>query len=399
MCGGKKFKLVIDFGKNPLVNGLIEKKDLGGKEPVFPLVVNRCQNCSLVQVTNVVDSNEIYRDIDYLYFSGDMPGLKEYFQEYANDIKKRFLSPGDLVVEIGSNDGLMLGMFKDAYTILGVDPSSNVVVRALKNNVPTLSDFFHNRLAASMVKEFGNAKVVFGNNCIAHLNNLREVMAGVQTLLAKNGVFVVECNYWGQMVKTKNYALIYHDHFSYFSLKNWMDFAPGFGMNVFDAIVTPAQGGTLRVFMKKGNAAMTPRCKKLYEEEIATNLNSQATSDRYRKEVLAEAKKLHALVADLRFAKKKTIAGYGAAAKGFSVLKLAGINEKHIDYFVDDSPAKQGKYTPVSHIPVISRKEAAQKLPDYFFITAPSYEQIIIGKEDAFRQKGGKFITTDSRII
>ena len=178
-----------------------------------------------------------------------------------------------------------------------------------------------------------------------------------------------------------------------------MDFAPGFGMNVFDAIVTPAQGGTLRVFMKKGNAAMTPRCKKLYEEEIATNLNSQATSDRYRKEVLAEAKKLHALVADLRFAKKKTIAGYGAAAKGFSVLKLAGINEKHIDYFVDDSPAKQGKYTPVSHIPVISRKEAAQKLPDYFFITAPSYEQIIIGKEDAFRQKGGKFITTDSRII
>ena len=399
MCGGKKFKLVIDFGKNPLVNSLIEKKDLAGREPVFPLVVKRCQACSLVQVTDIVDSHEIYKNVDYLYFSGDMPGLKEYFQEYANDIQERLLTPGNFVVEIGSNDGLMLEMFKEKYKILGVDPSSNVVVRALKNNIPTVSDFFNERLAQSIAREFGQANVVYGNNCIAHLNNLRDLMGGVEALLAKNGVFVVECNYWGGMVKNKNYALIYHDHFSYFSLKNWVDFAPRFGMKVCDAIVTPAQGGSLRVFMKKGTAAMTARCKKLYQEEIATNLNSQATCDRYRKDVLLEAKKLHALVADLRFAKKKIIAGYGAAAKGFSVLKLAGINEKHINYFVDDSPAKQGKFTPVAHIPVISRKEADRKLPDYFFITAPNYERIIVAKEDTFRKNGGKFITVDSRII
>lgn len=399
MCGATKFKLVIDFGKNPLVNGLIEKKDLGNREQVFPLVVRRCQNCSLVQITDVVDSDKIYRDIDYLYFSGDMPGLKEYFGEYAEDIKKRFLKKGDFVVEIGSNDGAMLEAFKDGYRVLGIDPSSNVVVRALKNNIPTLSDFFNTRLAKSIAMEFGKAQVIYGNNCIAHLNDLRDVMGGVETLLARNGVFIIECNYWGEMVKTKNYALIYHDHFSYYSLKNWIDFAPRFGLKVFDAIVTPAQGGTLRVFMKKGNAAMTARCKKMYQEELATHLNSQATSDRYRKEVLAEAKKLHALITDLRFAKKKTIAGYGAAAKGFSVLKLAGINEKHIDYFVDDSPAKQGKYTPVTHIPVISRKEAEHKLPDYFFITAPNYEKIIIAKEEKFRANGGKFVTVDSRII
>lgn len=398
MCGGKKFKLVIDFGKNPLVNSLIEKKDLKGREPVFPLVVNRCQSCSLVQVTDVVDSHEIYKNVDYLYFSGDMPGLKDYFQEYANDVRERLLAHGDFVVEIGSNDGLMLEMFKDKYKILGVDPSSNVVVRALKNGIPTVSDFFNNRLANSIAREFGQAKVVYGNNCIAHLNNLRDLMGGVEALLAKSGTFIVECNYWGGMVRNKNYALIYHDHFSYFSLKNWMDFAPKFNMKVFDAVVTPAQGGSLRVFMKKGNAAMTARCKKLYQEELSADLNSQAACDRYRKEVLTEAKKLHALVADLR-GQKKIIAGYGAAAKGFSVLKLAGINGKHIDYFVDDSPAKQGKYTPVTHIPVISRKEAERRLPDYFFITAPNYEKIIIAKEEKFRANGGKFVTVDSRII
>ena len=144
---------------------------------------------------------------------------------------------------------------------------------------------------------------------------------------------------------------------------------------------------------------MTPRCKKCYQEEIINKLNSQETCDRYRNAVLAEAKKLHVLITDLRFSKKKIIAGYGAAAKGFSVLKLANITGKHIDYFVDDSPAKQGKFTPVTHIPVISRKEADRKLPDYFFITAPNYEKIIIAKEEKFRQNGGKFITVDSRII
>lgn len=399
MCGGKKFKEVINFGKNPLVNSLIEKKDLRQKEPVFPLVVKRCEHCSLVQVTDIVDAHEIYRNADYLYFSGDMPGLKDYFREYANEAEAAILTPGDFVVEIGSNDGIMLEMFAKKYRIFGVDPSSNVVVRALKNNIPTLSDFFSARLAASIEREYGKAKFIYGNNCIAHLNNLRDLMDGVALLLAEGGVFAVECNYWGGMVKNKNYALIYHDHFSYFSLKNWMDFAAKYGLQVYDAVVTPAQGGSLRVFMKKGKAPMTARCKALNQEELDTKLNSQATCDRYRKDVHAEAKKLNALVSSIRFKQKKKIAGYGAAAKGFSVLKLAGINQKHIDYFVDDSPAKQGKYTPVSHIPVISRRDAEGKLPDYFFITAPNYEKIIIAKEDEFRKNGGKFITVDSRII
>lgn len=401
MCEGTRFQTVINFGMNPLVNSLIEKEDLDKTEPVFPLVVKRCEQCGLVQIKDIVDSHEIYKNVDYLYFSGDMPGLSKYFMEYAQDLNERFLQDDGqngkkLVVEIGSNDGTMLKFFPHCRT-LGVDPASNVVARALKNGILTIAEFFTERLAKSIKREFGKAKVIYGNNCIAHLNDLRDLLRGVVELLDDDGVFAVECNYWGGMVKNKNYSLIYHDHFSYFSAQNWVDFGKQFGLSVFDAWVTPAQGGSLRIFLDRGKRERTERCKVLLQEEAETKLNTYETCKRYKKEVEEEAKKLGECIARIK-AEGKTIAGYGAAAKGFSVLKLAGIDERHLEYFVDDSPAKQGKYTPVSHIPVISREEAESRLPDYFFITAPNYEAVIIEKE---KERGyqGKFITVDCRIL
>ncbi len=399
ICDGKKFMTVIDFGDNPLVNSLIEEKDLDKSEEVYPLVVEQCQNCKLVQIVNPVDSDEIYRGVDYLYFSGDMPGLKKYFEDYAQDLKTRFLNQDDLVVEIGSNDGLMLECFKYSNRILGVDPSSNVVLRAIKAEVPTLSDGFSSRIAKSIEREFGKAKLIYGNNCIAHIHDLRDLMEGVSSLLTDDGVFVVECNYWGAMVKNKNYALIYHDHFSYFTATDWTKFAEEFGLKAFDAIVTPAQGGSLRIFMTKDkDREVSNNLFGLLKEEIDTDLQSYETCKKYRENCIEEANKLFSLIEGLK-ADGKRIAGYGAAAKGFSVLKLAGINQKHLEYFVDDSPAKQGKYTPVSRIKVISRAEAQDKLPDYFFITAPNYKDVIIEKEAEFKKTGGKFITIESEIL
>ena len=392
-CQGTKFTKVLNMGENALVNSLIEKEDLGKKDETHPLEMVRCEKCSLVQLKNPIDSNKIYKDVDYLYFSSDMPGLSDYFKEYAEDLKDRFLSVGDFVVEIGSNDGIMLEHFVDKCLILGVDPATNVVLRALKVGVPTVPLFFNERLGKQIAFEWGKAKVMFGNNCIAHIDDLDGVMKGVSALLTDDGVFVVECNYWGGMVKNKNYSLVYHDHFSYFSLKNWADIANKYGLQVFDAVVTPAQGGSLRVFMGKGAVTMTKRCLGLIKEEVVSKLNSREVAEKYGKDCIEEAKKLHDVVVGIKKG-GKSIAGYGAAAKGFSVLKLAGIDQRHIDYFVDDSPAKQGKYTPVSHIPVVSRSERPD--PDYFFITAPNYGQQIMAKEKDFK---GKFILCDSSIV
>jgi len=399
ICEGKNFMTVIDFGDNPLVNSLIEEKDLDKSEEVYPLVVEQCQDCKLVQIVQPVDSDEIYRDVDYLYFSGDMPKLDDYFFEYAQNLRRRFLTDeNSFVLEIGSNDGLMLSNFTDRHRVLGVDPASNVVLRALKNNIPTLSDGFSSRIAKSIVREFGKARLIYGNNCIAHIDNLRDLMEGVSLLLEDDGVFVVECNYWGAMVKNKNYALIYHDHFSYFTATDWTKFAEQFGLTAFDAIVTPAQGGSLRIFMSKDKREPSNQLLGLLKEEVDTKLQDIETVRQYRDDVVGEAQKLHDLIVDLKD-QGKSIAGYGAAAKGFSVLKLADIDQRHLNYFVDDSPAKQGKYTPVSRIKVISRAEAQERLPDYFFITAPNYQDIIIEKEAEFVKNGGKFITIKSEII
>lgn len=388
------------MGRNPLVNSLLSIDQLKEKEETYPLKVVRCPDCSLVQVEKPIDAHKIYTEQDYLYFSSDMPGLSEYFAEYANDVIERFLPTKEgLVVEIGSNDGIMLTLFgKQDCAVLGVDPAVNVAVRAMARGIPTLPLFFEERVASLIVREMGQAKVIYGNNCIAHIDDLDSVMKGVQALLAPDGVFIVECNYWGGMVKNTNYALVYHDHFSYFSLKNWVDYAPKFGLEVFDAVVTPAQGGSLRVFMSFGGREKTDRFNELLKEEHDTLLNTKEVAQKYGKACLTEAGKLSQLVKGLR-ANGKRIAGYGAAAKGFSVLKLANIGRDEIDYFVDDSPAKQGKYTPVTHIPVISREAAEGRLPDYFFITAPNYAQTIMEKEKEFVKGGGKFILVSSSIV
>lgn len=402
ICGENNFKKVIDFGKNPLVNSLLEKKDLDKPEKVYPLVVEQCQSCFLVQIVEPIDSKKIYQDQDYLYYTGDMPQNSEYiksFDSLVEEIEKKHSKQGDLIVEIGSNDGFVLKKFKKR-NILGVDPSTNIVIRALKNGVPTLCAPFNEHNAKNIASDFGQAQVIGGANCLAHIDNIKDVMRGVNKLLLYNGIFWAECNYWGGMVKSHHYALIYHDHYSYFTLKNWVDLLKQFGMKVFDAYITNAQGKeglSLRLYACRNQVkkAPTKRFIKLITKEKNSRLNSYKTAQKFEKSCRKEAQKLKKVVESIK-TKGKTIAGYGAAAKGFSVLKLAGIDQRHLDFFIDDSPAKQGKYTPITHIPIISRKEA--NLPDYFFITAPNYEKVIIEKE---RKAGfqGKFLTIDSRII
>jgi novobiocin biosynthesis protein NovU/D-mycarose 3-C-methyltransferase len=346
---------------------------------------------------NPVSSEKIYQDQDYLYYTGDMPQQSQYmlaFNGLVADIE-RMTSSGDFIVEIGSNDGTVLKKFKERK-ILGVDPAVNVAVRAIARGVPTLSAQFNERTAVNIAKEFGQAKVIGGANCLAHIDDIHSVMKGVKALLAKDGIFWVECNYWVGMVKEKHYALIYHDHCSYFTLKNWVDLAKMYGLNVFDAYVTEAQGEGLSLRLYAGyNKKPTERFSSLLGED--KKYHNYETAQRYCREVVEEAKRLGSLIREL----KGVVAGYGAAAKGFSILKLAGLDGRHIKFLVDDSPAKQGKYSPVTHIPVISRAEAEKELPDYFIILAPNYANVIVEKEknSEFRKRGGKFIVPTGDIL
>ena len=392
ICGETDFEKVIDMGKQPKVNSLLDS--VMEEAQTFPLVVVQCAKCGLVQILKSINANEIYRQEDYLYYSSNMPGLGVYFQSYADKLKKvSSLKKGDLVVEIGSNDGIMLKNFDEPR--LGVDPSTNVVVRALKNGVTTISDFFSHRLAKTIVKEYGKAKLIYANNCIAHIDNIHDIMNGVTELLSEDGVFAIECNYWGSMVDNFNYALIYHDHFSYFTVSDWKNIALMHGLTIFDAELTPAQGGSLRVFLSKKAFKQTSTLIQLDCYEREKNFKNVKTASYYRHGVMGEAKKLRNTIMDF-YTKGKIIAGYGAAAKGFSLLSLANIG-KEISYFVDDSPSKQGKYTPVHKIPVVKRDERED--PDVFVITAPNYSSVIIEKEETFLKNGGLFILHDGTVV
>ncbi len=391
MCGANDFKTVIDMGVHPLVNSLVAKADLDKEDPRFPLVVKQCMACMLVQLVEIVDAHDIYKGQDYLFFSSDMPGLSDYFGQYVKDDLRPHLRLGDLVVEIGSNDGVLLQHLRGDYRMLGVDPSTNVALRAIKKGIPTVPLFFTEDLARQIVNEYGRAKAIVANNCIAHLNGLDDLMRGVSRLLADDGVFIIECNYWGGMVENTNYSLIYHDHYSYFSAKVWLGFAQKYSLRPFDAWVTPAQGGSLRLFLCKDERMSTRRFERLLSREQTTGLNTYETSERYRDNVLRAANALRQEVDSIKAA-GLTIAGYGAAAKGFTILTMSGIGKEHISYFVDDSPAKQGWYTPVEHIPIITRAEAEVRRPDVFLVLAPNYADVIVKKEQDFLKAGGKIV-------
>ena len=406
-CGGNSLSEFLDLGNHPLVNSLLTKEEVesGNADKTYPLKLSFCNNCHLVQLTEMLPSEMIYKDVDYLFFSSDMPTLSEYFKDFADELyKKGYLipaqknsdgsfTPSGLFVEIGSNDGVLLKHIENPK--LGVDPALNVTLRALKNYQPTIPEFFTEKVAKTIVKEYGKAKVIAGFNCIAHTSDINDLMKGVDALLDEDGVFVVEANYWGGMVKNKNYALIYHDHYNFFTLGVWENFLTKFGMKVFDVEVTPAQGGSLRLFICKDNQQSRPetaRLSVLREEESATKLNYFTTCLNYAKDVEMMKEKFQSMVRDLNIDKKK-LALYGVAAKGLTVLTYTGLGKEVFPYGVDDSPAKQGYFTPVSHIPIISREQITE-YPDYFIVLAYNYIDAIKEKPEIIKYlaEGGHLI-------
>ena len=402
MCGSENLGEVLDLGTHSLVNSYIRGEDLEKDEEIFPLVVKQCKDCKLVQMLETIDPVGIYTTGNYMYFSTDVPGLKDYFEEYASDLFERFIKDDDLVIEIASNDGILLDFVRKRARVLGVDAAPNAVLKALKKGIPTFPSLFGFKTAELVSREFGQADVVMANNCIAHVDDLDDFMKGVDLLLKPDGIFIFETGYWGTMVKTANYEQIYHDHFSYYSVEVWRKYAAKFGMRVFDAVVTPAQDNcAVRVFLCRDDRPETERLMEIVKDEALNGANDYDASLRYQSEVKLAWKNLKDTLTRLK-AEGSKIAAYGASAKGGTIARAADIGDGLIDYYVDDSESKQGLYTPIYHIPILSREEAEKDKPDYFLILAVNYAENIMAKEADFHTEGGKFIVprgTDIQII
>ena len=393
LCKSKNLEKVLDFGKTPTANSFLKKSQLRDKEDFFPLAVNFCKNCGQLQLSHVVSPEIMFRH--YVWVSSTSPVTVKHFEEYAKSVfNNLLLKKGDLVVEMGSNDGVLLKPFKKlGMRVLGVDPARNVAKRATKEGIPTLPHFFNTKVAKQIAKKYGRGKVIAANNVFAHINDLDEIVKAVGELLDKDGAFVIEAPYNIDLVEKNLFDIVYHEHLSYLAIKPLDKFFVNHGMQIFDVVKKDVHGGSVRVYVKFKEAKYKVKgsVKKFIDLEKKKKLFNIDTYRRFARKIEENKIKLSKLLRKLK-KEKKSIAGYGAPAKSTTLLHHFNLGTETLDFIADDSPFKQGLFTPGKHIPVISPKEIYTKNPDYLLILAWNFADSVMKMHEKYKKAGGKFI-------
>lgn len=393
VCKSKKISKVLNFGPTPLANAFLKKEQLDLAEDFYPLDVFFCENCNFLQLGQVVSPKLLFSN--YVYVSSTSPVFVNHFSNFAKEVFSRFsLNSKSLVIDIGSNDGILLKPFKKLGSrVLGIEPASHIVKLAIANGVESISDFFSAKLAKEIVKKKGKAKIITATNVFAHIDDLDEVIHGLDTLLTDDGVFIIESPYLIDFLEKRYFDLVYHEHLSYWSLKPLVTLFKRFQMEVFAVKKVEAHGGSIRVFIKrkKSHYEISKSIEDFLKKERLMRLEKKDTYINYGKKILENRLKLTELLVKLK-RKGKRIIGYGAPAKSNTLLNYFKIGQEFIDYIIDDSPFKQGLYTPGTHIPVVSAAKLEKDNPDYVMILAWNFSESIQKRLSWFKSRGKNFI-------
>ncbi|MDE2020493.1 MAG: methyltransferase domain-containing protein, partial [Patescibacteria group bacterium] len=380
-----------DLGRTPPANAYLRQEDLGKPEPQFPLAIYFCRSCTLVQLLDVVDPDILFKG--YHFLTGASTPSVEHFEQYAKEAVKPFLdSKDDLVIDIGGNDGVLLGYLKDDARVLNVDPADNLAKFSEEKGVPFYPAFFSSAVAAELVEKYGQAKVVTANNVFAHVDPLRDVFKGVAELIGEDGVFIFEVHWVKHLVETGCFDQIYHEHLCFHSLHALKRLVELSGMQVFDVDIVPMQGQSLRVFAAKHRPA-TQNVARVLAEEEAAGLTTEDAYHAFAATVEKNKKTLLELLRSLK-AEGKRIVGYGAPAKSTTLLHYYGLGTETLEYLTDTTPLKQGLYSPGKHIPIVPPERLLEDTPDYILLLAWNFKDAILKKEQPLRDKGVKFIIT-----
>ncbi len=389
ICEGKTFTKILDLGAMPPANAFLSKDKLETKETAFPLVLYFCRKCTLVQLRHVVNPDILFKN--YPYQTSASAPLVAHFKKLAEDIRlKHLTSKNDLVVEIGSNDGSLLENLKGSATILGVDPANPMVAIAAEKGVPTLTAFFSDRTADEIKNKHGKAKVIIANNVLAHIDDIHSVFRGIVKLLTPNGVFVFEAHWVGNLLGEGGFDQSYHEHLCYFSLHAISALAKKFKLKVLNVTLVPIHGQSIQVTLgKTGTPEKTVAAFMKKERDLGLKLSKTYTQ--FAKKVSDNKEALLGLLKELRSQGKK-IVGYGAPAKGNTLLNYLGVGIETLDFITDTTPSKQGLYAPGSHIPILPPNVLVSAKPDYILLLSWNYAEEILKKEGGLREAGVKFI-------
>lgn len=393
LCRSADLTRFLSLGPQPLANSFLKPEEEAAPEPFFPLDVHLCGGCGLVQMRDVVSPDAMFKH--YLYVSSTSPVFVAHFEKFAQDVWAALgLAKGDVTVDIGSNDGILVKPFKAlGARALGVDPAENVAALANAAGLETVCAYFGPETARELARKKGRAKAATGCNVFAHVNDLDSFLAGLDELLTDDGVFMPEFPYLADFYEQNLFDTVYHEHLSYLAVAPLLPYFEKRGFSVFDAWRVPTHGGSLRLFVQR-KGAKRPRAKavdELLALEKRLKLGELTTWKEFAERVEKNKGELLRLLRGLR-AQGKRIVGYGAPAKGNTLLNYFGIGPGILEAVVDDSPLKQGLLTPGTHIPVVAGSELARRKPDYVFILAWNFADPIVKKLADFQKGGGKFI-------
>lgn len=392
-CNAPLVRTFVDLGVQPLANSYISSDQDRASEAFYPLHVRVCDSCLLVQLPELASAKDIFSD--YAYLSSASSSWLEHCRRFVGEISARFpLRKDELVVEVASNDGYLLRFFVEAgQRVLGIEPAANVAAIAEKAGVPSLARFFGLALADELVGRGQSAGLVVANNVLAHVPDINDFVKGFRRLLAPRGVLSVEFPHLLQLIRRNQFDTIYHEHFSYLSLAVVNRIFAAHGLRVFDVQQLTTHGGSLRVLACRDDdqRAVGPGVDAVLGLEAEAGLGAITAYASYTERVQQTKWALLDLLIGLRRAGKR-IVGYGAPAKGNTLLNYCGIRTDLLDYTVDRNPLKQGKLLPGTHIPVRAPEAILTDRPDFVLILPWNLETEIVAEMSAIRGWGGRFI-------
>ncbi len=379
----------------PLANAYLTAADLKRPEPFYPLRLLVCEECFLVQVEESVSPERLFRD--YAYFSSYSDSWLKHAQAYADMAVERFrLDARSRVVEVASNDGYLLQFFaRKGMEVLGIDPAANVAAVADAHGIPTIVEFFGRAVARRLAAEGKQADLLVGNNILAHVPNLSDFVGGLAALLKPQGVLTMEFPHLVRLIDENQFDTIYHEHFSYFSLTTARKVFAAHGLSLFDVEELPTHGGSLRVFVRAGgdeSRPVTSRVTALLDREERSGLAAPEIYQSFSEKVKATKRRLLEFLIAAKDA-GKSVAGYGAPAKGNTLLNYCGIGTDFIEWTVDRSPHKHGHFLPGTHIPIHHPDMVRRAKPDYLVILPWNLKDEIVEQMSYIREWGGKFVT------
>jgi 2-polyprenyl-3-methyl-5-hydroxy-6-metoxy-1,4-benzoquinol methylase len=392
---------MVDLGMSPLANAYLTAEQLHQMEPFYPLHVYVCEHCWLAQLEAFTAPESIFSD--YAYFSSYSDSWLQHAKAYVEMAVERFnLSATSHVVELASNDGYLLQYFvARGIPVLGVEPAANVAAAAQQRGIQTLVRFFGEGLAQQLVAHGTQADLVVGNNVLAHVPQLNDFVRGLKIVLKPHGVITMEFPHLLRLMAEKQFDTIYHEHFSYFSLRTVRAVFAAHGLTLFDVEELPTHGGSLRIYARHSEDAshpVSPRVAELLGREEAAGLQCVSTYLAFAEEVKATKRRCLAFFLQAK-QQGKSLAGYGAPAKGNTLLNYLGVGTDFLDYTVDRSPHKQSHFLPGTHIPILHPDVITTTKPDYLVILPWNIQAEIRQQMAHIREWSGQFVTLIPDVV